>query len=76
MMPDPSRYAELLEESFAELEGAPVTARKKRKRKTAAKKTAKKKKKTTAGKTSNTGPVAKSASATGSESPQLKQGLS
>jgi WS/DGAT/MGAT family acyltransferase len=72
MMPDPSRYAELLKESFADLEAEPVTASKKQKKKAAAKKAAKKKTKTTAGKTSDTGPVAVSVSATGSESPQLK----
>jgi diacylglycerol O-acyltransferase len=33
MMPDPSHYAELLEESFAELQLKPATSRKKRKKK-------------------------------------------
>jgi hypothetical protein len=33
MMPDPSHYAELLEESFAELQQKPATSKKKRKKK-------------------------------------------
>ncbi|MDH3432600.1 MAG: hypothetical protein OEM60_01960, partial [Gammaproteobacteria bacterium] len=70
MMPDPSHYAELLRESFAELEVGPVAARKKRKGKTGGRKTARKKK--TARKASSAKPVTKSASAAGSESAQLK----